>query len=673
MKNTNKRTRAILIPTLVLFFLFIIFSLPLYADVTLKVTAQNPSEYTEQEVSVKSYLPKKIKLENIIDVGNLEVAYDIKREQYYVYKKFMLKPQERVNYNIVIEDIWLLDTVLLSEMKSHVNEISKVLMTSEYVDTAKAVQEEIFNIIDGILIRQEDFSIEQAEPVEHINAYAINQEQLNLVKEKIGTLERLLEVVSKKGNALDILSEQSLGVKKAERIVRLSPVKGDNIFGNDKESGVNCFSNGEEVIINEAPKQMTFKIDVENPSQDTSQIIPLKYLLAKEVKAEDVIDSNGLQIGFDFKQGLYYVFDNAVILEAGEEKFYEVILKNKWVIDRSDLFSLKIHVDSMLRAIKGKNNFSEIRVKGKRIVKDLLELLNRNVMEEFDQESVKVFREDQQRIDNIRKEIIDMEDVMTRSGIQPEITVVDAQRICEEAKKLGLNAKDLEKQQKIKWGKSTAGVLSKEINLLSGTIFKGKALSTASTWQIIKYIVFFLMLISGTFYFTKKRKKESVMFDTLTGVFTRAYILERLKEELKVARGSQNMCSLLILDLDKFKTINDTYGHTAGDTILKEFVVALRKGIRATDLVGRYGGDEFLVVLPMSSKEVAYRIAEDIAKAVRNHEIIIGQQEFNITTSIGVSTFPEDSTTSEDLFNKADQALYKTKKKGRDGVSVYEA
>ncbi len=655
-----------------LLFVFMIFSSPVYAEVTLKVTAQNPSEFTAQEVSVKSYLPKKIKLKNILDTGDLEVAYDIKREQYYVYKKILLNPKDRVQFNITIEDIWLLDTSLLDEMKDHVNKISKELLKSEYADTAQGLEDEIFQGMEDILKRQKEFSIEQAEPVEHINAYVINQEQWNQVKEKVGTLEKLLEIVSKKGDTFDSLNEKSLGIKKGVRVVKLLAAKGEDVFGQDTELGADCFNNGEEVVINEAPKQITFKIDVENPSQDISQTIPFKYFLVKEVKAADVIDSQGLQIGFDFDKQLYYLFDNAVTLKAGEEKSYEVILKNKWIIDRTDLFSLKIHVDNMLRTIEGKRNFSEMRDEGRRIVKDLDQLLHRNVMKVFDEEYVKIFREDQKRIADIRKEIIGMEKGMMRSGIQPEITVVNAKRICEEAKKLGLTSEEIDTKQKIKWKKSAEGI-SKEINLLAGTIFQGKALSTESTWKIIQYIIFFLMLISGTFYFTHIRQKESIMFDALTGVFTRAYILERLKEELKIARGSKSMCSLLILDLDKFKTINDTYGHAVGDTILKEFVVALRKGIRATDLVGRYGGDEFLVVLPMSSKEVAYRIAEDIAQAVRNHEIVIGQQEFNITASIGVSTFPEDSTTSEDLFNKADQALYKTKKKGRDGVSVYEA
>ncbi len=684
MKNNDKQTGArsrggfrsrLLVSMLILIF-FIIFSAPLYADVNLKIMAKNPSEFTPQEVSVKYYLPKLIKLENVVDVGNLELGYDIRREQYYVHRVVSLKPQESVSYDVAIQDIWLIDTTLLSDMKAHVNKIVRELKESEYGEAVTKLKRDIDQRIDAILNRQEEFLIEQVEPVEHINAYTLNKEQLKIVKEKIGSLEKLLEAISGQGAATQVLGESSLGTRKGERIIRFSAKKGDDSFGQDSTEGVDCFGDdGQEIPINVAPEIVVLKIDVENSSTEMSQTIPLKYVLAKEVTAKDVVDSNGLQVGFDFESGLYYVFDNAVELEAGEKKTFEVILKNNWVIDQRDLFSLKIHVDSMLKVMKGLKAFSAIRAKCEDVVKDIDKLLKHDVMKNFDQEYVMTFREGQQQVTEIRKEVVYIEDFMKRSGIEPKITVVDKQKICGEAKKLWAGAESIDsvKGLKTEWEKIKAGVLSKEINLLAGTIFQGKALATAVVWQIIKYLVFFLMLISGTFYFTHIRQKKSIMFDALTGAFTRVYILERLKEELKIARGAKNRCSLLILDVDKFKTINDTYGHAAGDTVLKEFVVAMRKGVRATDLVGRFGGDEFLIVLPTSSKDIACRIAEGIVRFVRNHDIYIGQQKLNITASIGVATFPDDSATAEDLFNKADKALYVIKKKGRDGMSVYGA
>ena len=129
---------------------------------------------------------------------------------------------------------------------------------------------------------------------------------------------------------------------------------------------------------------------------------------------------------------------------------------------------------------------------------------------------------------------------------------------------------------------------------------------------------------------------------------------------------------MLVMDIDKFKRINDTHGHAVGDTILKEFVIAVRKGVRATDLIGRFGGDEFMIVLPTGEKDKALKIAESIARIVEGTAIRVNPQlTLNITASIGVATFPDDSTTAEDLFDKADQALYQVKRRGGNGAEPF--
>ena len=153
---------------------------------------------------------------------------------------------------------------------------------------------------------------------------------------------------------------------------------------------------------------------------------------------------------------------------------------------------------------------------------------------------------------------------------------------------------------------------TQRIKALAGTIFKGKSISGASTWKIINYIIAFLGFISSIFYFVNIRQQKSIMFDPLTGAFSRAYILDRLREELKIAKGGKTKCSLLVMDIDKFKGINDTQGHSTGDLGLKEFVIARRKGVRATDLIGRFGGDEVIIFLPTSEKKIAYKSAASI-------------------------------------------------------------
>lgn len=655
------------------YFFFFLLVHPLQAQVILKVSVENPSEFTAQNVPVRSYLPLSIKLKNIVDVGDLEVGYDVRRGQYYVHKQVMLDPQESVSYDIVIEDVWLIDESNLAEIKTHVEKIIKAVDRSEYEEMSRNLQQEMEDDIAMIIERQNAFLVSLVGPVQHINAYKLNKELLEEVKENVSALEKLLQAVMGKGAAAQIMGEKVMGTKSGLKMMNLIR-KGTYSTDMTVNAGVDCFDDqGAEIFINEDPETIVFRVGVENPSKNEAQNVRVKYMLAKELAADDVVNSDGLQIGFDFEKEVYYVFDNTVKLEAGETRNFNVEVINRWILDRIDLFALKLHTESMLAAVEGLSGFTVTKKLGKDTVDVLYALLERQEINKLSQGYVMQYREDIKTVEAVRTNVIKMEDILTRSGVMPKVTIIDERKVCEEARKLGIRGEDFNPNQKYEQKKKETpiGVLVKDVRLLAGTIFQGERLSTAATWKIIHQIIVFLFLVSGVFYFTHIKQRKNIMFDTLTASFTRAYILERLKEELKVARAAKNTCSLLILDVDKFKTINDTYGHAAGDTILKEFVVAVRKAIRATDLLGRYGGDEFLLVLPVTTQQQAKKIAQKVVEEIRAHIIHFGEERFNITTSIGVATFPEDAVTAEDLFNKADKALYVTKNKGRDGVSVF--
>jgi len=667
--DINKRagTRAALMKNLLFPFFFLLtpFLSPsfLYAQVNIKVSAKNPSEYTTQTVLVKTYMPRGIKLDNVIEMGDLKLGYDVRRGQYYVHKNVLLKPQEIVNYNVVIEDIWLIDTENLEELENHTDKLVQELAKSEYKEAAQKIQKTIVRVIGEIMDRQEDNIVEDVGAMDHVNAYVLNQEALAGIKEQIGVLEKWLESLLGQGQATQVMGEQSMGTASPEQAVNLSGQKGTR-----SSEGVDCSDFIGEEVISLEEDTVVLNIVARNPSDTERSVLPLRYVLAKEVKAGDVVNSEGLKVGFDFEQEVYYMFDNQLILEPAEKRTINVVLKNKWKMDRARLFSLKIHVESMLKALKKSKLFKKTRALGEDLLKKLEKLLEREEMKEFNEEYVTAFREDQGELTRIQKDIVRMEEILKKAGMMPKATMMDQKKVCEEANKLGINTNEID-ITKSKDGEDSGW--TKDMKLMSGGIFKGQVLSSADTWKIIQHIVTFLLVISGTFYFMQIREKKSIMFDSLTGVFTRAYIFERLKEELKIAWGAKNKCSLLILDVDKFKTINDTYGHVVGDTILKEFIVAIRKVVRATDLIGRFGGDEFLVVLPTTSKVIAKRIAEEILQSIRDHKIYIEANTYTITASIGAVTFPDDSRTAEDLFSKADKALYQTKRQGRDGVTVF--
>ena len=167
-----------------------------------------------------------------------------------------------------------------------------------------------------------------------------------------------------------------------------------------------------------------------------------------------------------------------------------------------------------------------------------------------------------------------------------------------------------------------------------------------------------------------RRLEELATTDALTRLLNRRALLDRLSVEVDRARRFKSQLSLLMLDLDHFKTVNDQHGHLAGDNILREIGTLLAGAVRTIDVVARYGGEEFVLILPETSTEgaavFAERLRERVAERSFDQEGLPG---LHLTCSIGVATFPSPRVAStEDLFARADEALYRAKSGGRNQV-----
>lgn len=158
--------------------------------------------------------------------------------------------------------------------------------------------------------------------------------------------------------------------------------------------------------------------------------------------------------------------------------------------------------------------------------------------------------------------------------------------------------------------------------------------------------------------------------DPLTGLNNRRLLMDRLSEEEQRAARSKQPMSIMMLDLDKFKRVNDSYGHHAGDIVLTRFAKIARKAIRTTDIIGRYGGEEFLVVFPNTTVAQGLIIAERLRQAVADASFLLDNgQEINATVSIGFAEMlPKE--TSASLIERADAAMYTAKESGRNRVVV---
>jgi two-component system cell cycle response regulator len=160
--------------------------------------------------------------------------------------------------------------------------------------------------------------------------------------------------------------------------------------------------------------------------------------------------------------------------------------------------------------------------------------------------------------------------------------------------------------------------------------------------------------------------------DELTGCLSRRYLMERLENELERAARYERLLGVVMFDIDDFKRLNDTHGHTTGDAALRSIGEVLRRSLRTADFVGRYGGDEFLLVLPETSAQGTHQLAERIRNGVSRREFELRGGTLRLSISGGVAGFPDkDVMALEDLIDRADVALYKAKAAGRNRVFIY--
>lgn len=162
--------------------------------------------------------------------------------------------------------------------------------------------------------------------------------------------------------------------------------------------------------------------------------------------------------------------------------------------------------------------------------------------------------------------------------------------------------------------------------------------------------------------------EELSVKDYLTGVYNRKFLMEVIQKELNLGKRKKTTFSLILIDLDNFKGVNDTLGHYAGDIVLKGVAELIYQNIREIDIMGRWGGEEFLVILRETEKREAIRIAERLRSVIENTPIKYQHFSIHLTASFGVANFPEDATSIIELYKTVDERLYKAKELGRNMV-----
>ena len=191
--------------------------------------------------------------------------------------------------------------------------------------------------------------------------------------------------------------------------------------------------------------------------------------------------------------------------------------------------------------------------------------------------------------------------------------------------------------------------------------------------SVIGYVPYFINLLrlclsrAGLY----DKLQELSIHDSLTNVYNRRYFMRRYLEEFERAGKFKLELSFLMIDIDYFKKINDSYGHLVGDAVLRETARLIKENIRDIDFIARYGGEEFSVILTETDKAGAIMVAERISSRISRERIKVFDENLNTSVSVGVATFPDNTIHSDVLIELADKAMYKAKVSGRNRVSWF--
>lgn len=167
----------------------------------------------------------------------------------------------------------------------------------------------------------------------------------------------------------------------------------------------------------------------------------------------------------------------------------------------------------------------------------------------------------------------------------------------------------------------------------------------------------------------QSRLEEISVTDELTGLCNKRELSHQLGREISRAERTKHSCSVIFMDLDHFKEVNDIHGHSAGDTVLRTISLLIQKGLRPIDIAARYGGEELIVILPETKRRKATLIAERIRKDIEAYDIeLSSDHKIRVTASFGVASYPGDGKTQHEVLDKADKAMYLAKRSGRNQV-----
>lgn len=439
----NKKMKII-----VILLLSIFISSALYADVKLKIAVVNPSVTDKQTSPIRYDLPKGVGPEQVIDIGKLEMKYDFDKGNYYLAGNVVLDPSERKVLEISIRDVWSIPEKELNNLKKHTELLMKRLKDTKHYKAGLELSKSITAQLDAMIAQEKTVL---ANTKDRINQYYENQVILSEIKESIGMLENLV---------LDVggIVEDRVQIPTTLAI----PLKAESLI------------DGKNII--------ELKIKVVNPSKKTKQVTPVKYLLPAEISPRYIIDSNGLNMAYDFDKQCFYLYQDDLELEPERSKEYIVKVKDIWNISSTELEALRSHTENIMLLLQGTEFMKLAQVSADKIVASIDEIIRTQNAKVPAIEHIAYYRDNMKLLKDAKKAISELEKLVSQRGVTAGVTV----RWPEEGGGGGALARKAKGY--------------KGLDLIAKSIFRGQAPTVATTWKVIFVIIGFIGIIAAFFF-----------------------------------------------------------------------------------------------------------------------------------------------------------------------------
>ncbi len=351
------------------------------AKVVLRIRSGNPID-KPQKVRIKSKLPDRITTNDIIDLGGLDLGYDVKNDAYYVHTEVELGAQQVKIYDVVLDDIWVVSEDRLRSMVSRAGKLLEMLKETDYYGNATLLQSDISKSADAILELQAKNAIsEGVTPIQHIRTYEINLRDLERVQKDVGRIENfVLASGQDPGSLIGVAQDES-----NPRTIHIRP---------------------------EDYREVVFQISVKNSSPNEVRKIDIRRDLPSEVYADDVLDAGDLDVGRDSRRNITYVFKKNVKLAPNQALNYEIRIRDKWNINGPKIDSLRSRISNVAGRLGEKEQYGSIEENLDKLLSEINEIRNEEGPDKLGSEYVAFYRNQTKRLALLEKGIYRIEEAL---------------------------------------------------------------------------------------------------------------------------------------------------------------------------------------------------------------------------------------------------------------------